>query len=433
MRMYDIIVKKRNGLTLDDGEIRFALRGYMEGTIPDYQMSALLMAIYFQGMTDGELGLFTMAMAESGTMVNLSAIPGVKVDKHSTGGVGDKTTLILAPLVAACGGKVAKMSGRGLGHTGGTIDKMESIPGLRVTLSDQEFVNQVNRIGVSVIGQSDDLAPADKQLYALRDVTGTVESIPLIASSIMSKKLAAGSDAILLDVKVGSGAFMKTVEDATKLAEIMVAIGKHNNRRTMAILTDMDRPLGTAIGNALEIREVIRTLVGEGPDDLVQECLTMGAYMLVLSNRGSFDECYHMVQNALVSGKGLEKLGDMIVAQGGNGDVIHNADLLAIAPFEHVVLASSDGYIHHMNTEQCGRAAVALGAGRVVKEDAIDYGAGIIMHKKTGAFVTKGKPIATLYASNKDLFPSASKLYEGAITITEVAPLPQKSILDIVE
>ena len=328
MRMYDVILKKRQGVELSDKEIQWLIRGYVEGNIPDYQMSAFLMAVMFKGMTTKELGTFTMAMAHSGDMVNLSAIKGIKVDKHSTGGVGDKTTLVIASLVAACGGVVAKMSGRGLGHTGGTIDKMESIPGLKTELSEEAFRNQVNNIGVAVIGQSSNIAPADKKIYALRDVTATVDSIPLIASSIMSKKLASGADAILLDVKVGSGAFMKSLDEAYTLAQTMVDIGLENKRIVKAVITDMDRPLGYAIGNALEIGEVIQTLRGHGPRDLTDECLVMAAYLLVMSEKGDYDTCYAKVQTALQNGKSLAKLRELIVSQGGDGHVVDDISLL---------------------------------------------------------------------------------------------------------
>ncbi len=374
MRMYDIILKKRANVPLTDEEIRFVIDGYVKGDIPDYQVSALLMTIVFNGMSARELGTLTLAMAQSGHMVDLSSIDGVTVDKHSTGGVGDKTTLIIGPLVAACGGKVAKMSGRGLGHTGGTIDKMESIPNLKVSLEQDDFINQVNSIGLAVIGQSEGLAPADKKLYALRDVTGTVDSIPLIASSVMSKKLASGAQAILLDVKVGSGAFMKTLDDARALAKAMVDIGNENGRSVKAVLTDMDRPLGHAIGNALEIREVIDTLKGHGPQDLTHEC-----------------------------------------------------------KFTYDVTAPQDGYITHMNTEQCGIASVMLGAGRTVKDGPIDYSAGIVMHKKTGDPVICGESVATLYASDESLISNAAKTYVEAITFGTTAPTVVDTILDIVE
>ena len=433
MRMYDIILKKRADLPLTDEEIRFVIDGYVKGEIPDYQVSALLMTIVFNGMNARELGTLTLAMAQSGNMVDLSNIDGITVDKHSTGGVGDKTTLIIAPLVAACGGKVAKMSGRGLGHTGGTIDKMESIPNLKVSLEQDAFINQVNKIGLAVIGQSEGLAPADKKLYALRDVTGTVDSIPLIASSVMSKKLASGAQAILLDVKVGSGAFMKNIEDASELAKAMVDIGKENGRSVKAILTDMDRPLGHAIGNALEIREVIDTLKGHGPEDLTHECIIMAAHMLVLSHMCDYETALNRVQQALDSGAALERLRLMIEAQGGDSRVIDDDRVLTIGKFTYDVTSPQDGYITHMNTEQCGIASVMLGAGRTIKDGPIDYSAGIVMHKKTGDSVTVGESIATLYASDESLFTNAAQTYLEAITIGNTAPKVVDTILDIVE
>ena len=433
MRMYDIILKKRANLPLSDKEIRFVIDGYVKGEIPDYQVSALLMTIVFNGMNARELGTLTLAMAQSGNMVDLSNIDGITVDKHSTGGVGDKTTLIIAPLVAACGGKVAKMSGRGLGHTGGTIDKMESIPNLKVSLEQDAFIDQVNKIGLAVIGQSEGLAPADKKLYALRDVTGTVDSIPLIASSVMSKKLASGAQAILLDVKVGSGAFMKNIEDARELAKAMVDIGKENGRLVKAILTDMDRPLGHAIGNALEIREVINTLKGHGPEDLTHECIIMAAHMLVLSHICDYEAALNRVQQALDSGTALERLRLMIEAQGGDSRVIDDDRVLTIGKFTYDVTSPQDGYITHMNTERCGIASVMLGAGRTVKDGPIDYSAGIVMHKKTGDSVTVGESIATLYASDASLFTNAAQTYLAAITIGNTAPKVVDTILDVVE
>ena len=431
--MYDIILKKRANLPLTDEEIRFVIDGYVKGEIPDYQVSALLMTIVFNGMNARELGTLTLAMAQSGNMVDLSDIDGITVDKHSTGGVGDKTTLIIAPLVAACGGKVAKMSGRGLGHTGGTIDKMESIPNLKVSLEQDAFINQVNKIGLAVIGQSEGLAPADKKLYALRDVTGTVDSIPLIASSVMSKKLASGAQAILLDVKVGSGAFMKNIEDARALAKAMVDIGKENGRSVKAVLTDMDRPLGHDIGNALEIREVIDTLKGHGPEDLTHECIIMAAHMLVLSHICDYETALSRVQEALDSGAALERLRMMIDAQDGDSRVIDDESLLAIGKFTYDVTAPQDGYITYMNTEQCGIASVMLGAGRTVKDGPIDYSAGIVMHKKTGDAVSMGERIATLYASDESLFTNAAQTYLAAITIGNTAPKVVDTILDVVE
>lgn len=433
MRMYDVILKKRQGIELSDKEIQWLIRGYVEGNIPDYQMSAFLMAVMFKGMTTKELGTFTMAMAHSGDMVNLSAIKGIKVDKHSTGGVGDKTTLVIASLVAACGGVVAKMSGRGLGHTGGTIDKMESIPGLKTELSEEAFRNQVNNIGVAVIGQSSNIAPADKKIYALRDVTATVDSIPLIASSIMSKKLASGADAILLDVKVGSGAFMKSLDEAHTLAQTMVDIGRENKRIVKAVITDMDRPLGYAIGNALEIAEVIQTLRACGPRDLTDECLVMAAYLLVMSEKGDYDTCYAKVQTALQNGEGLAKLRDLIISQGGNGHVVDDISLLGQSQFTYDIKTHSAGYITHMDTEACGIASVMLGAGRTVKDGPIDMTAGIVMHKKTGDVIAEGDVIATLYADDESLFEGAAHAYVQALTIGLEKPVSRDTILAVVE
>lgn len=432
MRMYDVILKKRQGIELSDKEIQWLIRGYVEGNIPDYQMSAFLMAIMFKGMTTKELGTFTMAMAHSGDMVNLSAIKGIKVDKHSTGGVGDKTTLVIASLVAACGGVVAKMSGRGLGHTGGTIDKIESIPGLKTELSEEAFRNQVNNIGVAVIGQSSNIAPADKKIYALRDVTATVDSIPLIASSIMSKKLASGADAILLDVKVGSGAFMKSLDEAHTLAQTMVDIGRENKRIVKAVITDMDRPLGYAIGNALEIAEVIQTLRGHGPRDLTDECLVMAAYLLVMSEKGDYDTCYAKVQSALQNGDGLAKLRELIISQGGDGRVVDNISLLGQSQFTYDIKTSSAGYITHMDTEACGIASVMLGAGRTVKDGPIDMTAGIVMHKKTGDSIAEGDIIATLYADDESLFEGAAHAYVQALTIGLEKPVSRDTILAVI-
>lgn len=432
MRMYDVIFKKRQGIELSDKEIQWLIRGYVEGNIPDYQMSAFLMAVMFKGMTTKELGTFTMAMAHSGDMVNLSDIKGIKVDKHSTGGVGDKTTLVIASLVAACGGVVAKMSGRGLGHTGGTIDKMESIPGLKTELSEEAFRNQVNNIGVAVIGQSSNIAPADKKIYALRDVTATVDSIPLIASSIMSKKLASGADAILLDVKVGSGAFMKSLDEAHTLAQTMVDIGRENKRIVKAVITDMDRPLGYAIGNTLEIAEVIQTLRGHGPRDLTEECLVMAAYLLVMSEKGDYDTCYAKVQSALQNGDGLAKLRELIISQGGDGRVVDNISLLGQSQFTYDIKTSSAGYITHMDTEACGIASVMLGAGRTVKDGSIDMTAGIVMHKKTGDSIAEGDIIATLYADDESLFEGAAHAYVQALTIGLEKPVSRDTILAVI-
>lgn len=417
MRMYDIIQKKRDGNELSKEEIAFLIQGYVDGSIPDYQMAAFLMAVYYRGMTETETHLMTMEVARSGDMVDLSAIEGIKVDKHSTGGVGDKTTLIVAPIAAACGVKVAKMSGRGLGHTGGTVDKLESIPGYQTTLSREEFFKVVNETGLSVIGQSGNLAPADKKMYALRDVTATVDSIPLIAVSIMSKKLAAGSDCILLDVKTGSGAFMKTLEDSIALAAEMVNIGENAGRKTMALITDMDTPLGEAIGNSLEVKEAVATLDGKGPQDLTEVCLHLAANMMVLAGIGNAKECMTKAKAVISDGSALQKLIDMVEAQGGNGDVIRDTSLFEEAACSYEVLAKEDGVITSMDTEKCGIASVMLGAGRETKDSPVDLSAGILLHKKTGDTVKKGDVLATMYAAKEELFAPAEAKYRSAIVI----------------
>lgn len=433
MRMYDIIMKKRNGGVLTEEELRFAVDGYVSGEIPDYQISALLMAVWFRGMNDTETAILTDAMAKSGDMVDLSPIEGVKVDKHSTGGVGDKTTLVVAPLAAACGVKVAKMSGRGLGHTGGTVDKLESIPGLRTAFGQQEFFDIVNRTGICVAGQSGNLAPADKKLYALRDVTATVDSIPLIASSIMSKKLAAGSDCILLDVKTGSGAFMKSLEDSIALAEKMVAIGEHAGRKTAALITNMDIPLGNYIGNSLEVIEAAETLKGKGPEDLTEVCLSLAANMLYLAGRGSLEACMAQVQAALRDGSALEKLAEMVEAQGGDSRVIRDTGLFVRAPYEYQVCAPQEGWITRMDTEAVGIASALLGAGRAAKEDRIDYSAGIVLKKKTGDYVRKGETLAILLASEETLFDESEKVFLGALEFSGQKPEQEPLIFARVE
>ncbi len=422
MRMYDVIAKKRNGETLNEEEIRFMIDGYVKGEIPDYQMSAMLMAIYLNGMSDKETAVLTNQVAHSGDMVDLSPIQGIKVDKHSTGGVGDKTTLVVAPIVAACGVKVAKMSGRGLGHTGGTVDKMESIPGMRTTLTEEEFFQVVNATGLSVIGQSGNLAPADKKLYALRDVTATVESIPLIAASIMSKKLAAGSDCILLDVKTGSGAFMKTLEDSITLAEKMVAIGEHAGKKTMALITNMDIPLGSLIGNSLEVIEAVETLKGKGPEDLTEVCLQLASGMLYLAGKGSLDVCRGLAEKTIADGSALERLVAMVEAQGGDSSVIKNTTLFEKAPFKREVIAPKSGYITHMDTERCGIASSMLGAGRVTKESEIDYTAGIALLKKVGQSVIEGEVMAVLYTSKEELFTASLEEFLSAVIIGDDKP-----------
>ncbi|HEY4624300.1 MAG TPA: pyrimidine-nucleoside phosphorylase, partial [Solibacillus sp.] len=399
MRMVDIIEKKRNGEELSTQEIRFFVEGYTDGSIPDYQVSALCMAIYFQDMTDQERADLTMAMVESGDQIDLSSIAGVKVDKHSTGGVGDTTTLPLAAMVAAVGVPVAKMSGRGLGHTGGTIDKLESIEGFHVELTSEEFSKQVNEIGMAVIGQSGNLTPADKKLYALRDVTGTVSSIPLIASSIMSKKIAAGADAIVLDVKTGDGAFMKTVDDSIKLAQAMVKIGNSVGRKTMAIISDMSQPLGFAIGNALEIQEAIDTLKGNGPADLKELCYTLGSQMVVVGGKAeTIEQARKMLEEVVANGAALEVLKKFIAAQGGDASVVDDSTRLPQAKFKIDVPAKQAGYVAKIEADDIGTAAMLLGAGRATKESEIDLAVGLVLHKKVGDKVTQGESIMTIHA-----------------------------------
>ena len=422
MRMYDLIAKKRDGLSLTAKEIEYMISEYVDGRIPDYQMSAFLMAVYLNGMNEEETVTMTQAVANSGDMVDLSDIEGIKVDKHSTGGVGDKTTLIIAPIVAACGVKVAKMSGRGLGHTGGTVDKLEAIPGFQTEIQRDRFFEIVNNIGVSVIGQSGNLAPADKKLYALRDVTATVESIPLIAVSIMSKKLAAGSDAILLDVKTGSGAFMKTVDDSIALAKEMVAIGENAGRKTAALITDMDIPLGNDIGNSLEVIEAVDTLLGRGPKDLTEVSLHLAANMLYLADKGTMEECLIMASNTIADGSAFARLVSMMESQGGDSAVIKDTDKFVKAPYERSIIAMQDGYISAMDTELCGIASSMLGAGRETKESEIDYSAGIILNRKVGDYVNKGDVLATMYCSNEKLFDIAEDRYMSALTFSEIEP-----------
>ena len=419
MRMYDVIAKKRDGHELSSEEIYGFIEGYVDGSIPDYQASALLMAIFFNGMNEREILDLTTAMMKSGDQVDLSPIEGIKVDKHSTGGVGDKTSLIVAPIVAACGVKVAKMSGRGLGHTGGTVDKLESIPGFRTDLNEEEFFDVVRKTGISVIGQSGNLTPADKKLYALRDVTATVESIPLIASSIMSKKLAAGSDCIVLDVKTGSGAFMKTVESSVKLAETMVKLGENAGRRTCALITDMDVPLGKNIGNSLEVIEAVDTLKGKGPEDLTHEALYLAANMLELAGKGDEDTCMKLAQSVIDDLSALNCLKQMVKAQHGDVSVIEDTDNFTKAKYSFEVKADRAGYIAHMDTEGCGISSMMLGAGRETLDSKIDMAAGIIIEKKTGDRVEKGDVLATLYADDEKLFDKAEQKYKESIIMSD--------------
>ena len=417
MRMYDLIETKKRGGALTEEEIAYMVRGFVDGRIPDYQMSAMLMAIYFQGMNDREITYLTLEMAHSGDMVDLSPIEGIKVDKHSTGGVGDKTTLVVGPMVASLGVKVAKMSGRGLGHTGGTVDKLESIPGFKTAIPREEFFDIVNGNGIAVIGQSGNMVPADKKLYALRDVTATVDSIPLIASSIMSKKLAAGSDSIVLDVKTGSGAFMKTLDESICLAKKMVSIGCMAGRRCCALITNMDIPLGYAIGNSLEMTEAIRTLKGEGPEDLTRVCLELAANMLHLAGRGTVKECRKMAEETIHDGSALKRLALMVKAQGGDESFIWKPEQFGSPACAYEVKAPAQGYISHMDTEGIGTASVLLGAGRNTKEDPIDYGAGIVLKKKYGEKVMPGDVLAVLYADSMERIQAGADKFLSSCTL----------------
>ncbi|GLV62128.1 pyrimidine-nucleoside phosphorylase [Bacillus mycoides] len=414
MRMVDLIAKKRDGQALTTEEINFIIEGYTNGDIPDYQVSSLAMAIFFQDMNDQERADLTMAMVNSGDTIDLSAIEGVKVDKHSTGGVGDTTTLVLGPLVAALGVPVAKMSGRGLGHTGGTIDKLEAVPGFHVEIENDEFMRLVNENKIAVIGQSGNLTPADKKLYALRDVTATVNSIPLIASSIMSKKIAAGADAIVLDVKTGAGAFMKTDEDAKRLAEAMVRIGNNVGRNTMAVISDMSQPLGEAIGNALEVQEAIDTLQGKGPKDLEELCLTLGSQMVYLAGQASsLEDAREKLIEVMNNGKALESFKTFLSAQGGDASVVDDPSKLPQAQFKIEVEAKEDGYVSEIVADEIGTAAMLLGAGRATKESEIDLAVGLMLRKKVGDSVKKGDSLVTIYANRENVEDVKAKIYEN--------------------
>ncbi|MRN52332.1 pyrimidine-nucleoside phosphorylase [Paenibacillus monticola] len=414
MRMVDLIAKKRDGQELLTEEINFIIEGYTKDEIPDYQMSALAMAIYFQDMNERERADLTMAIVNSGDTIDLSDIEGVKVDKHSTGGVGDTTTLVLAPLVAALDIPVAKMSGRGLGHTGGTIDKLEAIAGFHVEISKEEFVNLVNKDKIAVIGQSGNLTPADKKLYALRDVTATVNSIPLIASSIMSKKIAAGADAIVLDVKTGAGAFMKTVEDAKELAHAMVSIGNNVGRKTMAVISDMSQPLGFAIGNSLEVKEAIDTLQGKGPKDLEQLCLALGSQMVFLANKASsLEEAEAMLKEVMTNGKALTKFKEFIANQGGDPSVVDHPEKLPQASYLIEVPAKQDGVVAEIVADEIGTAAMLLGAGRATKESTIDLAVGLMLNKKVGDSVKVGESLVTIHANRENVNDVIAKIYEN--------------------
>lgn len=412
MRMYDLIMKKRNGGVLSREEIEYMIREYTAERIPDYQMSAMMMAVYFQGMNAEETVALTTAMAHSGDMMDLSAIAGTKVDKHSTGGVGDKTSIALTPMVAACGVKIAKMSGRGLGHTGGTIDKLESFEGFSTGISAEHFIDQVNKIGVSIMGQTADIAPADKKLYALRDVTATVDNMSLIASSIMSKKLASGADAIVLDVKTGSGAFMKKEEDAFALAREMVTLGNMAGRKTIAVVSDMDQPLGRAVGNALEVEEAVATLRGEGPEDFTKLCMTLGSYMLIAGGAASDEEdAMRKLKQVIEDGSALNKLAEFVQAQGGNPKAVYDTALLPKASIVEEITSDYDGYISKIDCDEIGICSLILGGGRETKESLIDLSVGLILHKKVGDHVKEGEALATIHANDPDKLNAAKERF----------------------
>ena len=432
MLMNDLIVKKRDGGELSTEEIDFMIQGYTRGEIPDYQMSAMCMAIVFRGMSDKETLDLTMSMMNSGETLDLSPINGIKADKHSTGGVGDKTTLIVAPIVSSLGGKMAKMSGRGLGHTGGTLDKLESFPGFNISIGEQRFFDNVNKHGIAIIGQTADLDPADKKLYALRDVTATIDSLPLITSSIMSKKLAAGAHSIVLDVKIGSGAFMKTLEDGQKLAESMVRIGKACGRNVVAVMSNMDIPLGFYIGNALEVREAVEVLRGHGCPDLTGVCITLAANMLHLCNGWSIEEATKQAEEAINSGKAFEQMKRWIAAQGGDARVLDDVSLLPQASVQYELKAPQAGYIHHMDAQKIGESSAILGAGRKTKDDVIDPAAGIVLKEKTGAKVEQGQTLAVLHTDRPETLADAERVFLEAIRWGADAPAAQPLIYGIV-
>ncbi|MBQ7956163.1 MAG: pyrimidine-nucleoside phosphorylase [Lachnospiraceae bacterium] len=429
MRMYDLIIKKRNGGVLSRDEINFMIQSYTKGAIPDYQMSAMMMAIYFQGMNEEETLNLTMAMANSGEMLDLSAVKGIKVDKHSTGGVGDKTSLALTPMVAACGIPVAKMSGRGLGHTGGTIDKLESFKGFSTGITNEQFIRQVNTIGIAIMGQTAELAPADKKLYALRDVTGTVDNMSLIASSIMSKKLAAGADAIVLDVKTGSGAFMKKLEDSFALAKEMVRIGNGAGRNTRAVVSDMDQPLGFAVGNALEVVEAIDTLKGKGPEDFTNLCLELGAQMLLCGGVASDEQqAKAMLKKVIEDGSALTKLAEFVTAQGGDPAAVYDTSLLPKANFVEEISAPKAGYISKITCDEIGICSLILGGGRETKESEIDLSVGFVLKKKAGDFVKEGECLALMHGNDKDKMEVAKERFLKAYTFSK-APVEKQSLI----
>ena len=433
MRMYDIIQHKRDNKELSGEEIQFFVKEYTAGNIPDYQAAALAMAIFFNGMTPEETAALTLAMAHSGDVMDLTQIKGVKVDKHSTGGVGDKTSLVLGPMVAALGVPVAKMSGRGLGHTGGTIDKLESFPGFQTGIPEQEFFDNVNRIGIAIAGQTGNLAPADKKLYALRDVTATVESIPLIASSIMSKKIAAGADVIVLDVKVGSGAFMKDEESAVKLADTMVRIGDNVGKKTMAVVSDMDEPLGYAVGNALEVKEAIETLAGNGPQDLYELCLELGSHMVAGAGKAqNCAEAKEMLAGTIKDGSALRKLAELVEAQGGNPEAVYDTELLPKASIEYEYRADTKGYVSRIVCDIVGTSAMVLGGGRENKDSVIDLSVGIVLEAKKGAYVHKGDVLARFYANDENKLSDAVKRFADAYVIEDTKPAESRLIKKVI-
>ena len=433
MRMYDIIQHKRDNKELSGEEIQFFVEEYTAGNIPDYQAAALAMAIFFNGMTPEETAALTLTMAHSGDVMDLSPIKGVKVDKHSTGGVGDKTSLVLGPMVAALGVPVAKMSGRGLGHTGGTIDKLESFPGFQTGIPEQEFFDNVNKIGIAIAGQTGNLAPADKKLYALRDVTATVESIPLIASSIMSKKIAAGADVIVLDVKVGSGAFMKDEESAVKLADTMVRIGDNVGKKTMAVVSDMDEPLGYAVGNALEVKEAIDTLAGNGPQDLYELCLELGSHMVAGAGKAqNCAEAKEMLSGTIKDGSALRKLAELVEAQGGNPEAVYDTELLPKASIEYEYRADTEGYVSRIVCDIVGTSAMVLGGGRENKDSVIDLSVGIVLEAKKGAYVHKGDVLARFYANDENKLSDAVKRFADAYVIEDTKPAGSRLIKKVI-
>lgn len=429
MRMYDLIMKKRNGEALDDDQIQYMIKDFTKGVIPDYQMAAMMMAIYFQGMNEQETLALTMAMAHSGDMLDLSEIQGIKVDKHSTGGVGDKTSLALTPMVASLGVPVAKMSGRGLGHTGGTIDKLESFAGFSTAMTEEQFKKNVNQIGIAIMGQTADLAPADKKLYALRDVTATVDNMSLIASSIMSKKLAAGADAIVLDVKTGSGAFMKKREEAFALAKEMVQLGNGAGRRTTAIISDMDQPLGYAVGNALEVKEAIETLKGNGPEDFVKLCLTLGSYMVYLAGKAdSIESAEKKLQQVIENGAALNKLAEFVEAQGGDREMVFHPERLPKASIVEEIESPKEGYISHIVCNEIGICSLLLGGGRETKESEIDLSVGLVLHKKVGDYVKAGESLAAIHANDRTKAEAAKERFLKAYTIVQ-EPVEKKKLI----